>query len=294
MAFNRASHVAHLISVLKKIEPKRLYFSVDGPRQANNKDIHANLEIKRIIKAIDWECEVLTLYSEINLGCKQAVTQGINWFFGQVDEGIILEEDCIPEVSFFRYCTDLLERYRDDQRIMMISGNNMQFGQVRFDSDYYYSLYNHIWGWASWRRAWNLYDYDMKKWPELKRSNQLLDLLNNSSAVKYWTEIFDATYNNKNNSWAYRWTYSCWVSGGLSVLPNKNLVKNIGFGDGATHTSKENRFANMETSEINYPLKHPNFLIRDCKADDFTFNILFRKTLTRKIKDLAKKVLKYE
>ncbi|MCZ8200252.1 MULTISPECIES: hypothetical protein [unclassified Microcystis] len=163
---------------------------------------------------------------------------------------------------------------------MVISGNNFQFGRSRTDYSYYFSRYNHIWGWASWRRAWKYFDYGLKLWPKIRKENWLTSILENRKVVKYWTKNFQRTYEGDPTVWDYRWTFACWIQNGLTILPNVNLVSNIGFGEDATHTiASKSRVANLPVKEMNFPLKHPPFLLRHVEADDFTDRNLFDSSL---------------
>ncbi|HWQ37914.1 MAG TPA: glycosyltransferase family 2 protein, partial [Burkholderiales bacterium] len=232
--------------------------------------------VRRLVEKIDWPCRVDTLFREANLGCKKAVSEAITWFFDQVQAGVILEDDCVPHPSFFPFAAELLDRYRDDERICMISGDNFLFGQRRTPYSYYFSRYTHIWGWASWRRAWALYDHGMTLWPELREGGWLMDILGEAAAARYWSAIFDATHADLNSSWAYRWTFAAWASSSLTVIPAVNLVSNIGFGEAATHTvNRSNRFAALPVSEMVFPLSHPPYVIRNDRADRFTQKRMF-------------------
>lgn len=275
LAFNRPDTTRRVIESLRPVRPGRLFFAVDGPRESRNEGQQVE-EVQSLAGSIDWNCEVSTLFRESNLGCKHAVSQAITWFFDRVDAGIILEDDCIAHPSFFPYAAELLERYEEDRRVFMISGNNFQFGQHRTGDSYYFSRHTHIWGWASWRRAWRLYDQRMSRWPELRDQGWLLDMLKDRVAAGYWTQIFDDTFGERNSSWAYRWTFSTWVNDGLTVLPGVNLVSNIGFGGLATHNrNRANRLAAMPTETMRFPLRHPIDVIRDDNADEFTQRTIF-------------------
>jgi hypothetical protein len=187
-----------------------------------------------------------------------------------VEAAIVLEDDCLPHPTFFRFCEELLERYRDDERIMAISGDNFQFGRQRSKYSYYFSRYPHCWGWATWRRAWQHYDGDMDLWPVIREGRWLEDVLEGKRAVAYWTRIFNRTYDGDINSWAYAWTLSCWAQSGLTALPNVNLVSNIGFGVAATHTISEDISSSSTLNYLDFPLSHPSFVIQDTVADAFT------------------------
>jgi hypothetical protein len=220
-------------------------------------------------EGIDWPCELLTNYADTNLGLKQRISSGLDWAFEITEQAIILEDDCLPHSSFFRFCEELLDRYRDDTRIMAISGDNLQFGRLRTKHSYYFSRFFHCWGWASWRRAWQHYDPSMALWPAVRDGDWLWDLLGDPDSVAYWSDIFDAVYKGAIESWAYRNLFAHWVQNGLNVLPTANLVSNIGFGVDATHTRGPSRLANIPVHAMTFPLQHPPFVIRDTQADDY-------------------------
>ncbi|MGL5793016.1 MAG: glycosyltransferase family 2 protein, partial [Waterburya sp.] len=241
---------------------------------------------------VDWDCEVLKNYSEINLGCKKRVSSGIDWVFDNVEEAIFLEDDTLPHPTFFRFCEEMLDYYRHDSRITTISGDNLQFGQKRSEYSYFFSRYPVMWGWASWRRAWQHYDVEMKFWPEVKAKHLLRDILIDPEAVKDWIGIFDSTYDDQIPTWDFQWTLACWLQNGLSITPNVNLVSNIGFGQESTNTTENNsRHSNIPRQAIEFPLKHPQFMIRDTQADKFTqrtyYNYLsFLKRISAKIEQI--------
>ncbi|HEV8644096.1 MAG TPA: glycosyltransferase family 2 protein [Burkholderiales bacterium] len=276
LAFNRPETTRRVLESLRPVRPGAIFFAVDGPRanrQGENEQVAA---VRRLIDTVDWDCDVRTLFREKNLGCKTAVSEAITWFFDSIEAGIILEDDCVAHPSFFPFAAELLERYRGDERILMISGDNFQFGLRRSDDSYYFSRYTHIWGWASWRRAWRLYDHRMSRWPELRGQGWLLDLLKDRVAAGYWTRIFDDTFGERNSSWAYRWTFSAWVNDGLTVLPGVNLVSNIGFGGLATHNrNRGNRLAALPSEAMRFPLRHPLDVVRDEHVDEFTQRTIF-------------------
>lgn len=276
LAFNRPDTTARVLDAIRGARPARLYFAVDGPRPDRPGEREQVARVRGLAERIDWDCELETLFREDNLGCKVAVSQAIDWFFGEVEAGIVLEDDCVAHASFFPFAAELLERYRDDERIVLVSGNNFQQGVRRSPYSYYFSRFNHIWGWASWRRAWRLYDHAMTLWPEVRDGAWLHDLLGDRAAVKYWTRIFDHTHAERNTSWAYRWTFACWIHGGASILPAVNLVSNIGFDAQATHTrNRASRVAALPVEQMPFPLRHPPFLIRDARADASTEKLMF-------------------
>ncbi|MFA6331904.1 MAG: hypothetical protein WCX22_03035 [Methanoregula sp.] len=268
LIFNRPDTTRIVFDEIRKAKPAHLFVAADGPRKDRPDDYENCRKVREIIQHVDWDCKVTTLFREENLGCKHAISSAINWFFSQVDEGIILEDDCFPDQSFFPYCQELLERYRDDERVMMISGDNFLFGRRQTEYSYYFSRYPLMWGWATWKRAWNNYDVSMQLWPSLRDGNWLQDIFQDKKSVKYWTHCFERTYAGKIDTWDYQFGFICWVQGRLCIQPNTNIVSNIGFGTGGTHTTGVNSpFANIPTIPMRFPLKHPPILIRDDVAD---------------------------
>jgi len=290
--FNRPYTTEKVFEAIRQAKPTKLLVVADGPRADRPGEVEKCAAARAIIDRVDWDCEVLKNYSDVNQGCKLRVSSGLDWVFDTVEEAIILEDDCLPHSTFFRFCEELLEKYRGDERIVMISGVNFQFGRKRTSYSYYFSRYTHIWGWASWRRAWKYYDVTMKLWPTIKEGGWLQDILGNSQTGKYWGNIFQSVYDGKINTWDYQWTLACWVQGGLCILPNTNLVSNIGFGHNSTHTTGESKFSNMQTEPVNYPLVHPPFILRDERADIFTeknhynINSLSKRVLNRLVRIL--------
>lgn len=288
LIFNRLETTKQVFSAIQGTKPKRLYVASDGPRgdYLNEADIVKTAR-EYVLSNVDWDCEVNTLFRDRNLGCKHAVSSAVTWFFNQEEQGIIFEDDCLPHPSFFRFCDELLEKYRDDERIMAISGDNFQFGRKRTQDSYYFSRYPHCWGWATWKRAWQHCDIDLKLWPIVRDHGWLRDILADPWAVCYWTGKFQATYEGRINSWAFCWTLACWLQNGLTILPNANLVSNIGFTAGGTHLQNQrDPFAQLPTVDMSFPLQHPAFIVRNDQADRFTQAGMFglRARLLRKIK----------
>jgi hypothetical protein len=218
------------METIRSARPHRLYVAADGPRERFGERARCE-EARLIASTVDWPCEVHTLFREHNLGCGIAVSTAINWFFERETEGIILEDDCVPCPSFFRYCDELLERFRYDERIMCISGDNFQQGRSVTSYSYYFSRYMHCWGWASWRRAWRLYDFNMNFWADYRQLRGLESWSDGDPTfVNYWTEIFDRVARGEIDTWDYQWLFTCWAQHALACLPVRNLVTNIGFG----------------------------------------------------------------
>jgi hypothetical protein len=293
--FKRPDTTARVFEAIRQAKPPKLLVVADGPRPDRPGEDKECAATRAIIDQVDWDCEVLKNYAEVNLGCRQGVSSGINWVFDTVEEAIILEDDCLPHPTFFRFAEELLDRYRDDQRILSICGQNVQFGRKRTDYSYYFSRYNHCWSWASWRRAWQHYDLDMKLWPEIRDGNFLVDVLGDSHAAKVWTNTLQLCYEKKLPSWAFQWTFASFIQNGMNIVANVNLVSNIGHGVGATNTEDVNSpYNNMPVEAITFPMKHPPFTIRDTQADNFTENTLYDydPPLLKKVQKKISKILK--
>lgn len=272
LVFNRPDTTAIVFEEIRKAKPSRLYVASDGSR--SNRDGEQELVecVRKIATAIDWSCDVKTLFRETNLGCKYAVSSAISWFFEQEEEGIILEDDCLPNSDFFIYCQNLLDYYRNNKEIFLITGNNFQNGRWRGEESYYFSTYPHIWGWASWRRAWDCYDVEMKYWPKWKDSAKWINRFNDKIERRYWENIFESTYKGKIDTWDYQWTAAIWKNNGLTITPNINLVSNIGYGENATHTFNLNScLSKIPTGKLQ-TINHPKKIIKDSIADSYIFN----------------------
>lgn len=270
LVFNRPSETSKVFDEIRRAKPSKLYISCDGPRPEKGNDEKELVDqVRKICNNIDWECIVKLLYHESNLGCKKAVSEGINWFFDNEEMGIILEDDCLPSPDFFYFCNYLLDIYKDDLRVMHIGGTNpIQNKSINYKYSYYFSLYNRIWGWASWRRAWKFYDVEMKSWPEVRDSGILSKLLGPKS-YSFYQKTFDAVYYNSIDTWDYQWFYSRLLQG-LAVIPTVNLISNIGFiNNNATHTFSSNSpLANLPVCSVKLPITHPPFMLPDYRLDN--------------------------
>ena len=296
IAFNRPELTQKVFEKISEAKPNKLYVAIDGPRQENKLDYEKIQKVYKIFKNVNWKCEVFFLKSNTNLGCKVAVSKAISWFFKNEDKGIILEDDCVPNSDFFLFCQEMLIRYENNKKIQMITGNNFQDGIIRGDGSYYFSKLTHVWGWATWKRAWNIYDVNMTFWPKFKNSEEFKNLFNIKFVHKYYASIFDAVYNGKIDTWDYQWNACIWFNEGLCVTPNKNLVTNIGFGPDATHTKDINdKYKGSRPTYKVLPLVHTEKVIRDKKADEYVFlnsmggsEMTILKRLVRKIKSIFK------
>jgi hypothetical protein len=255
---------------IREARPRELYVAADGPRADGPEAAQLCEEARAAATRAGWGCDVHTLLRERNLGCRRAVSSAITWFFERVEDGIVLEDDCVPHPTFFRYCGELLKRYRHDERIMGIGGNSFRSARAGPES-YAFSAYNQIWGWATWRRAWTHYDDALSLWPALREMGWLDDFLSDRSAARFWRAVFDRDLEGSIDTWDFAWTLACWVQSGLTVHPAVNLVSNVGFDDRATHTrNPASSLAGVATEAMDFPLVHPRGVLRDYEADRFT------------------------
>ena len=268
LVFNRLDATKQVFEAIRQAKPPRLYIAADGARANKEGEVDKTQAVRDyIMQNIDWKCEVRTLFREENLGCKYAVSGAITWFFENEEQGIILEDDCLPSQSFFLFCEELLERYKDDMRVGQITGDNFQNGIKRGDGDYYFSVHNHIWGWATWRDRWKEYDVSLAGMEDVEF---LWQVFNDTDEKKYWEKIFYKMKNNQIDTWDYQWSFALWNVKMLTITPNINLVKNIGFGVDATHTKLETKFSNLKTSNI-IVSSHPRKVVRNYEADRYIF-----------------------
>ncbi|CAK6687483.1 nucleotide-diphospho-sugar transferase [Synechococcus sp. CBW1107] len=275
IAWRRPDTLLQVINSIRSVTPSRIFFACDGPNPTRLGEIE-RVEATRAVfeREIDWPCTIQRLYAGENQGCRVGVSRAIDWFFEHVEEGIVLEDDCVPHQDFFPYCANLLKRYRHDKRIWCISGNNFQNGLWRGDGSYYFSRYNHCWGWATWRRCWENYDQNLSQWPNILDFDYLMTIFEDPIERHYWRRIWQRLMTkNEPDSWAYRWTLTCLANGGLTILPNRNLVRNIGFGEDATHTTCE--VVNTDINMGIHAIEHPSLLLRDAVADRYTFDNVF-------------------
>jgi len=274
LIFRRPDLTERVFQRIRAVRPKQLFVIADGPRTEEEGIKCA--QARAVIEQIDWDCQVCTNYSDTNLGCKKRVSTGISWVFSQVEEAIILEDDCLPAPTFFSFCETLLERYRQDERIFMISGNNFQRGIQRTPYSYYFSKYPHIWGWATWRRAWQYWSDGPQQWTQFKHHQSLQSIHPDPDEYQYWVRIFnDIFYRQHPDTWDYLWTFACWAQGGLTILPRVNMVTNIGFRADAAHTKTPHDInAYMPMFDI-LEIKHPPFCIAQTQADTYTLNFCF-------------------
>ena len=283
--FNRPSSTKVVLESIRKARPLKLYVAADGPRVNNLEDYERCEATRRVIDSIDWPCKVYKLFRKDNLGCGWGPADAISWFFKHEEYGIIIEDDCVADLSFYRFCQEMLLKYADDTRIMHISGTNHNPNNIRDrDYSYFFSQIGHMWGWATWRRAWALFDFDMSGYNEIYHKKYLTDIFPNYYIRKYLQKKFSETKKGVvKGVWDYQWEFARAINSGLSITPAYNLVRNIGFGDDATHTlSSTNYFSRTEVKTILFPLNHPPFILKDAVADKRHFYKMFRWVLKRK------------
>lgn len=279
IVFNRPDTTRQVFEAIRAAKPPKLLVVADGPRGNKPDDAEKCAACRSIIDEVDWDCEVHRNFSETNMGCRLRVSSGITWAFEHVDKAIILEDDCVPSLAFFRYCRELLDRYEFDERVMMISGQNHLFGQAETTDSYYFSRYPHaMWGWATWRRAWAQYDVNMTQWPEI-RDRKLFDQYFAKRRERYyWESLFEFIYQSKDATiWDYQWFFTIWANSGLCATPARNLVRNIGFDSDATHThTKYDRvYAALRSEELEFPLRHPTAVLSSADKDELEAKLRF-------------------
>jgi hypothetical protein len=282
VVFNRPDVTSRVLEVVRAARPRHLLVVADGPRPSRPDDESRCAAVRALFDRIDWPCEVEREFSPVNLGCRRRVSSGIAWVFSRVEEAIVLEDDCLPHPTFFDFCAQLLDRHREDPRVMAITGDNFQAGRRRGEASYYFSRFMHVWGWASWRRAWRHYDVSLRDWPERRETRWLEEVLGNRRAARNWSAIFDRTSAGEIDTWDYQWVYSIWAAGGLVATPNENLVANIGAGADATHTLAS-PFIGLPVQAMEFPLVHPAHVAADDDADRFVQRSMFTPTLRARV-----------
>ena len=271
IAFNRPDKTARVLSEIVKAQPSKLFVIADGPRPNHPEDAAKCRAVRELIERVDWNCEVLKNYSDVNLGCGRRPASGISWVFEHVEEAIFLEDDTVPHPSFFPFCDELLEKYRHDERVMMIGGFKICDHPMPYS--YHFSRVPPcLGGWATWRRAWQYWDGRMTLWPKLRDDTSWLsDVMEDPRAVEYWRTVFEKAYTDFRiaDYWDYQWMFACWVQGGFAILPTTgHLISNIGFDEDATHTkSGADRRSSLPTTEMRFPLWHPPYVMRDKAVD---------------------------
>ena len=280
IVFARPDTTARVFEAIRRARPGKLYVAADGPRADKPGEKERSEQVRSIVTAVDWPCEVRTFFRDRNYGCGEQVTAAINWFFSLEEEGIILEDDCFPSNSFFQFCAELLDRYRNDTRVMMIGGNNLEPKRVREpEYSYTFSRLTYIWGWATWRRAWKLHDFQMPLFGEVDKKQYLLPTYSSIYERDLFQYVFRKMYagddaiTSRRNIWDYQWQFACKVHSGLVIVPAVNLVSNIGFGEHATSVSGNSPGQGLKCEEVELPLVHPEFIMVEKEREKRTFEL---------------------
>lgn len=254
--FNRPEVTSAVFEAIRAARPANLLVVADGPRHDRPGESERCAEARAVIDKVDWPCVVHRNYSDVNLGCKRRIVSGITWAFSLFSEVIVLEDDVVPDPTFFRFCQELLSRYRDDARVGMINGGNFLKKAFPQEDSYYFSRFGHVWGWACWRRVWELYDADVLLWPK-QDPEWLTRHFGNKQVARYWSGVFDKVYRQQIGTWDYQMDFCLWTHGMCSIAPSVNLVSNLGFGAEATHTKGPSEWSAMTTKAMQFPLVHP-------------------------------------
>lgn len=290
LVFNRADTLKKILKILEELKPSNILVVADGPRVGRLDDINRCKDVRGLIDSITWDCNIQRNYSDVNLGCKNRVSTGITWAFNRVSEAIFIEDDCFPDISFFYFAQELLEKYRNDMRINMVNGSNF-CEDVKNSDSYFFTKYVDVWGWASWSSRWiGKYDVNISDWPSYKKDNKFIP---NRKYRRYWRDIFDAVSKGRIDTWDYQFQYLCWREKSFNIVPSKNLIRNIGFGEDATHTKDRNSFfENINIHSLTFPLNHP-FSVKENRGYEQAFekiNFSRRNIFSRLIKKLRLKL----
>jgi len=292
ITFTKEKETKLVFEKIREVKPSKLYIASDGAR-AEKQGEKEKIEILRnwLVANVDWNCEVRTKFNEQNMGCGRGVSSAISWFFENEEMGIILEDDCLPSLSFFYYCDELLNKYKDDTRIYHIAGNN-PLTYTKTPHSYYFARIQHCWGWASWRRAWEKYSFDIDKLDDFVKQKKINKIFTRSIYRKRWIKTFKRMERHEIDTWDYQWTYTIFNNGGICINPAKNLITNIGFGPEATHTfSTDTHFHNQERYEIS-DILHPKKVVVDKSRitliNETFFGIKRKNVITNLIKIIKK------
>lgn len=268
LGFNRVEESKALYSSLARVKPADLFVAIDGPRLGVPEDVERCAKVAEVFSEPEWNCNLRLRIRSVNMGCSPAVVDGISWFFDQVDSGIIFEDDCMPDATFFRYAGELLGRYRNNPQVMTISGDFFLHGKYERPESYYPSRYGHTLGWASWSDSWKLYERDMHRWAAIRDTDWLLGICNHDeAATRYWRKIFDGGIDGRGIEWDAQWLYSTWRANGFALVPTRNLVVHTGVGPLAFHTKRAGWLERLPLEAMEFPLMHPTELFVDQVAD---------------------------
>ncbi len=296
MIFNRPESTQAVFEAIRRAQPKKILIVADGPREHRPEDAELCSRTREVVSNVDWDCEVLTDFSTVNLGCMHRVVSGLNWVFSLVEEAIILEDDCLPDATFFPFCEELLHKYRDDRRVISIAGSNLIAQHIETTDSYYFCKIGSIWGWATWRSRWAEYDERLKRWPALRDANVLEDVFDRPDDIRYWKQIFNTMYEGIGpNTWDYQWAFVGFFGNQVMAVPRVNLIENIGFGVGATHTIEADPRVLVPVKALDFPLKHPVAVLSSRRLEHLRSDLLYMTLyarIVRKIKRIAGRIWK--
>lgn len=264
--FNRPDTTKEVFEQIRQAKPKKLYLISDAPRAGREDDVKKVEETRCFVESnIDWDCQLLTNYATENMGCKNRVSSGISWVLSQEERTIILEDDVVPTQEFFKFCQEMLDIYEKNSRVMMVSGTNL-LQNNKIEDSYTFSCYSSIWGWATWKRAWDKYDIDIKEWPTVHKEGKF-KCVQNGLAYLFLKRNMDSVYTHKKDTWDIQWDFCRYYHKGLGIVPAVNMVKNIGFDrEDATHTVGKSE-EDFSCGQLSYPLVHPKEVKRDVGYD---------------------------
>lgn len=300
IAFNRPDVTKLVWEAIRNYKPTRLYVSVDAPRENKPSEVESCRIVKEITESVDWECRVVRKYNPRNLGCRLGVSSAISWMFETEEIGIILEDDCLPSPAFFTFCEEMLERYKEDSRVMQISGNNYLPANFKIKESYYFSTLNDIWGWATWKRAWSKFSLELENFNAEDSKNILHNYFKNREIERWFFEYLKGVFYPRSQVWSTQWVYTLVLNNGFTITPKHNYVQNIGFiGESTNANSSFLEYQSIKASnEIDNPLVHPEFKI-NYEADKARFELIkrtdpvtFKKVIFRKKLSNIKQKLK--
>jgi hypothetical protein len=300
MVFNRPDLTRLVFREIAKAKPRKLLVVADGPRASRPGEELLCQQVRSIFEGVNWPCDVLTNFADSNLGCQERVVSGLTWAFSQEEEAIVLEDDCLPDPTFFDFCQELLERYRGDCRVGMVSGHNCLPSRIKTNYSYHFSRIPHIgWGWATWRSAWHRYDRNIENWETVKQDGILREIYSREVEVEYWSRIFESMHLGTGpDTWDYQWVYANLINNLLSIRPSVNMVLNIGFGKDATHThDPDSEKARLQAQAMSFPLRHPPYMVPMTSFDDLDRQISFvpgfGRKVERKLRSLRRRLLQH-
>ena len=273
--FNRPEETRKVFEQIARGKPDELLIVADGPRQSHPEDVEKCAAVREIVTDVDWSCNLRTNFAERNLGVKERFQTGLNWVFENVAEAIVLEDDCLPSLDFFPFCEWMLDEYRDDKRVMNITGTNFLTDWKSDRQDYHFSTHGAIWGWATWERAWEAYDPEMERWADPEIRERVADFISDDEQYYWRQKMYWRTFRGEIETWDFQWGFARHINSGLTIVPSRNLVTNIGFNEEATHTDNpELPYANLTAETLSFPLERNAFVSPDRKYDQGLYKMI--------------------